>query len=398
MDTVPASNTDMKTRFQLDRNAAKDPQPPPAILVDPEAYDASEQQFAASLEEKPAKRKFVLEEPAEGEATKPQAGNPTGHPEAQAEYIEPPGEAAQGNDPATDQAPIEDSDAWRRELQTKLTQYRARKRPPPPRYPSLQLKFETTESWSSGAAPLQPAGLAAEREFSPVQGDASETLHPSDSTDSSATCSPELPEAAGKLLEFPYLPPPPLPQNELAEPVFDQPPIMETPELLPPPPALGGILIEPPEQKLEERQPGIDLPLKAAAMPQRVVASLIDAFVVLLAATVFAYIFSKISASSIPWRQALLAGAAVVACFWIGYQYLLLVHAGTTPGLNLARLQLSRFDGRPVPRRLRRWRVLASVLSGFSLALGYAWCFFDEDQLCWHDRITRTYMAPKPPA
>jgi hypothetical protein len=34
------------------------------------------------------------------------------------------------------------------------------------------------------------------------------------------------------------------------------------------------------------------------------------------------------------------------------------------------------------------------VLSGFSLALGYAWCFLDEDRLCWHDRITRTYMAP----
>jgi len=28
--------------------------------------------------------------------------------------------------------------------------------------------------------------------------------------------------------------------------------------------------------------------------------------------------------------------------------------------------------------------------------LGYAWCFFDEDQLCWHDRITRTYMARVP--
>jgi uncharacterized RDD family membrane protein YckC len=44
--------------------------------------------------------------------------------------------------------------------------------------------------------------------------------------------------------------------------------------------------------------------------------------------------------------------------------------------------------------RIRRWRVLASVLSGFSLALGYAWCFLDEDRLSWHDRITRTYMAP----
>jgi hypothetical protein len=39
--------------------------------------------------------------------------------------------------------------------------------------------------------------------------------------------------------------------------------------------------------------------------------------------------------------------------------------------------------------------VLASFLSGLSLGIGYLWCFLDEDQLCWHDRITHTYMAPR---
>ncbi|HXY03978.1 MAG TPA: RDD family protein [Terriglobales bacterium] len=387
----------MKTRFQVDRNAAKDP-PPPAILVDPEAYDASEQRFAASLEERAAKPKFVLNEPAEKAAPNSHAGGPPLDAEDRAECIEALGHAAEEGDPVSDQPPIENSDAWRRELQTKLSQYRARKQPPPPRYPSLQLKFETTESWNRSAASLQPASSDPEQEVSPVQDHASEHLHPSDYTDLAATCSPEPPEPAGRLLEFPYLPAPPLPQDELAEPVFAQPPIMEAPELLPPPPVLGGILIEPPEEKIEERRPGIDLPLKGAAMPKRVMASLIDAFVVLSAGAVFAYIFSRITASSISWRQATIAAAGIVACFWVGYQYLLLVYAGTTPGLKLSKLQLSRFDGRPVPRRLRRWRVLASMLSGFSLALGYAWCFFDEDQLCWHDRITRTYMAPNTPA
>ncbi len=45
-------------------------------------------------------------------------------------------------------------------------------------------------------------------------------------------------------------------------------------------------------------------------------------------------------------------------------------------------------------RRLRRWRVLASYLSAVSLGMGYAWVFLDEDSLCWHDRITHTYLAP----
>jgi uncharacterized RDD family membrane protein YckC len=85
----------------------------------------------------------------------------------------------------------------------------------------------------------------------------------------------------------------------------------------------------------------------------------------------------------------------LVGLFWCAYQYLLLVHTGTTPGLKLAKLQLRRFDGSAVSLKGRRWRVLASFLSGLSLGIGYLWCFLDEDQLCWHDRITHTYMAPR---
>jgi uncharacterized RDD family membrane protein YckC len=85
----------------------------------------------------------------------------------------------------------------------------------------------------------------------------------------------------------------------------------------------------------------------------------------------------------------------LMGLFWIAFQYLLLVYCGMTPGLKVAGLRLCRFDGETASRRVRLWRVLASVLSGVSLGLGYAWCFLDEDQLCWHDRITHTYMAPK---
>jgi hypothetical protein len=59
------------------------------------------------------------------------------------------------------------------------------------------------------------------------------------------------------------------------------------------------------------------------------------------------------------------------------------------------RLELARFDGTATSRSLRRWRVLASYLSAASLGMGYAWVFLDEDVLCWHDRITHTYLAPR---
>ena len=96
-----------------------------------------------------------------------------------------------------------------------------------------------------------------------------------------------------------------------------------------------------------------------------------------------------------PEIQLLTLAAGTLAVFWAGYEYLLIVYSGTTPGLHAAGLELTRFDGSSTTRSLRRWRILASYLSAFSLALGYAWAFLDEDSLCWHDRITRTHFGEK---
>jgi len=201
-----------------------------------------------------------------------------------------------------------------------------------------------------------------------------------------------------KILEFPRsTTSPPSVLEELAEPVVARPRILEVPEFVLPPPALGGILMEPVEEPAQERRPGFELPLQAAPLSMRLLAGAIDGLLVVSAFAVFAYIFLRIASTVPPLQQAVGISVILTSVFWIGYQYLLLVYTGTTPGLKLARLRLSRFDGTAVPRKIRRGRVLASMLSGLSLALGYVWCFLDEDQLCWHDRITRTYMAPKPP-
>jgi uncharacterized RDD family membrane protein YckC len=155
-------------------------------------------------------------------------------------------------------------------------------------------------------------------------------------------------------------------------------------------------MMDPVEEPAKERRPGFELPLQAAPMSKRVLAGSIDALLVASAFVLFAYTFFRVTAITPTLQLAATVSLILSAVFWTSYQYLMLVYTGTTPGLRLARLQLSRFDGTAVPRKTRRWRVLAAVLSGLSLALGYAWCFLDEDRLCWHDRITRTYMAPRP--
>jgi uncharacterized RDD family membrane protein YckC len=181
--------------------------------------------------------------------------------------------------------------------------------------------------------------------------------------------------------------------DELAEPVV-APRIVEAPELVPPPPALGGILIEPAREPAPERSPGVDIPVGAAPLPLRAYASALDGIWVALGVAIFMGIFWRFNPRLPPAPRIAELLALVGGILWFAYQAAFLIVCGTTPGLRAARLRLARFDGGPVPRNSRRWRVVASVLSCFSLGLGYAWSFFDEDRLSWHDRITKTHLAP----
>jgi uncharacterized RDD family membrane protein YckC len=181
----------------------------------------------------------------------------------------------------------------------------------------------------------------------------------------------------------------------LADPVVDRPRILDVPDVIPSPPALGGITIEPAQQPELEKRPGIDFPLRTAAIERRVLSAIIDGLVIASAGGVFAFIFWKLTGICPPPVTIVAAAAGLGFLLWTVYQYILVVYAGTTPGLRLAGLELLRFDEARPSRRLRRWRVLASFLSSVSLCMGYLWVFLDEDSLCWHDRITRTYLAPR---
>jgi hypothetical protein len=202
-----------------------------------------------------------------------------------------------------------------------------------------------------------------------------------------------------KIIEFPRSAcAPPARLNELADPVMDRPRILEAPEVVPPPPAMGGITIDEASRVAPERRPGIDMPLQPAALEHHLLAVAIDAAIVLLAAAAFSTIFYQLTHIRPPLSQLTGLGAGLLGTFWAAYQYLLIVYSGTTPGLRAMRLQLQRFDGTLTSRRVRRWRVLGSMLSGISLGMGYAWQFLDEDGLCWHERVTKTYLAPRPGA
>jgi uncharacterized RDD family membrane protein YckC len=371
------------------------------MLVDPDPYDASEEQFAASLEEStaPMAQRFVVDNESPGLAQdgKPPSASPPEIPLAQqAEKVSRAASITDEAEPLPPQQPdlLSSDGAWRQEVTARLSRYRAGKRVPTPRYPSLQLRFEVPEPPNEERPVTLPPAPTPNRLAVAIQ----EVVPEAQVWETGALgpASAETGEGA-KILEFPrFFSEPHLALDELAEPVLDRPRILEVPEQMPPPPVLGGILIETEEKLGAERRPGFDLPLNPPPMPRRVTAGLIDLFIVIVSFAAFAIMFFRVTHAVPPLREAAGVCVGLVAAVWVVYQYLFLVYPGATPGLKLTRLQLSRFDGTPAPRRLRRWRVLASVLSGLSLGLGYAWCFFDEDQLCWHDRITHTYMALVP--
>ena len=305
--------------------------------------------------------------------------------------------------------PVPADTAWRDELSDRLNRYRARRKVRPPRYPSLSLKFENPESFANTSDP----GPSSLPEFEPISSHAlaldGMRREPNAPDPEENLLSPSVAEtafppapavhASAKIIEFPrfaWAPPTP-PPDQLAEPVSERPRILEVPEVAPPPPALGGITIEPVAQPEAEKRPGIDIPLQSAPLGLRFVAALVDGFIIATASALFGYIFWKVTGFRPPLAQIVGLSAGILCLFWAAYQYLMIVYAASTPGLRAAGLELARFDGSFTSRSLRRWRVLAAYLSAVSAGMGYAWVFLDEDALCWHDRITHTYLAPVKP-
>jgi uncharacterized RDD family membrane protein YckC len=355
------------------------------------ADDDSCLSFAASERDRDTAQTETSGAPPDAEASKPDDG------------IEPAAEV---------------SPAWRNEVAARLNRYQSKHKPRPPRYPSLRLRFEE-EDFSRNASAAPTEAPAFSQNMGPASHHAlaldsfAESIVPAAETPAAETKDPRQTRAvvhandspqqsapapvSAKIIEFPrWWTPPPAPLDELAEPVMDRPRILEAPEVVLPAPALGGITIEPVRQPELEKRPGIDIPLQSAPLARRIFSAAIDDVIIASACALFGYIFWKMTAIQPPLLQLAGISAGIAALFWAAYQYLLVVYSGSTPGLRLAKLELARFDGTPANRRLRRWRVLASFLSAVSLGMGYAWAFLDEDALCWHDRITHTYLAPKP--
>ena len=186
----------------------------------------------------------------------------------------------------------------------------------------------------------------------------------------------------------------------LADPVNSEVPrILDVPEELqaiPTTPFLDGLQFEPSSATTEARDvEHVELPFRAAQTSQRVLAAAIDGAVVAVCVVVFAVVAYKILANPPLTKPLVLGLVAATVVLWSAYQYLFVVHAGTTLGMLAARIRIRTFRGKSPTLRQRRHRVLGFYLSALSLGMGLMWAFVDVDGLCWHDRLSRTCLSER---
>ncbi len=131
------------------------------------------------------------------------------------------------------------------------------------------------------------------------------------------------------------------------------------------------------------------------ALPvHRLMAVAADASMIAIALGLFLAIFYLSGGRLVFTKPAMLLFAGVVAAVVFLYRLLWCLGDGDSPGMRFAGLRLVDFDGRRPEREQRTIRLAASVLSMASAGLGLVWALVDEENLTWHDHISKTFPTP----
>ncbi len=208
------------------------------------------------------------------------------------------------------------------------------------------------------------------------------------------------PRARRKVIAFPR-PPVEAPETfrRLADPVLpEQPRILDVPEELeafPGTPLLDGLRLPASAQQPITPPDHIELPFQAVALSRRIYAGVVDCAVVAGAAAVFLVVGYKMLPGLALTKPLLLTLAAVPLLLWAAYQYVFVLYGGVTAGMRVAGIRLRTFKGASPNWRHRRTRVIGLYFSAASLMMGLLWATVDVDGLCWHDRISRTYLTSR---
>src|SRR5215472_5328235 len=207
------------------------------------------------------------------------------------------------------------------------------------------------------------------------------------------------PRARRKVIAFPrQATSPAATHHRLADPIVpEQPRILDVPEELeafPAAPLLDGLHLSATAEPTPVTPPDhIELPFQAVGISRRFYAGMLDCSLVVGAAAIFDAVAYKMLPGIGHGKPVLIAAGGILVLLWVVYQYLFLMYGAATPGMRSVRTSVRTFKGGYPSRRHRRSRVVGLYLSTASLMMGLLWALVDADALCWHDRISRTYLT-----
>ena len=137
-------------------------------------------------------------------------------------------------------------------------------------------------------------------------------------------------------------------------------------------------------------QPGL---YPVASIDDRRLAGLVDLGCLLFAYGGFLMLFGSLGGQFTLSKLTAVVYTTTFAIVYLQYFALFTIFGGTTPGMMLRNLQVTSFSGEPPTPRQMLLRSLGYMLSAGTFFLGFLWSMWDEDQLTWHDRLSRTYLS-----
>ena len=130
-----------------------------------------------------------------------------------------------------------------------------------------------------------------------------------------------------------------------------------------------------------------------APLARRRKAALLDAALLLFSYGAFLSVFAALGGRFAFSKLDVAVVGATLAVFYALYVALFTFFGGTTPGMMLRHLRVVGFDGsEPTPAQLV-WRSFGYLVSAGTLMFGFLSALWDDDGLCWHDRISQTYLT-----
>jgi len=143
---------------------------------------------------------------------------------------------------------------------------------------------------------------------------------------------------------------------------------------------------------------GAPLLRPVASLGERRLAGILDTAFLLFTFGGILALFSALGGRFTLTRLDAAIAVAALGMFYAQYFTLFTVFGGSTPGMMLRGLRVVSFDGdTPTPRQML-WRSFGYLISAGTFMLGFFWALWDEDHLCWQDRISQTYLTPAIPA